>query len=279
MSAADRFRSSRHDRAAFLAIIAVALCALWPASVAAQDATSEPDETPTEASDEALIEDTSLENGAPEATARPADTTSTPTRETAGRLWLRFAGQFVGTSETDSQTVLVDGSVRVANPTTERLQPSLGGHVGFDVPVGTPYFHLGGMVGAVSWISDTGDDLQLGRNTWLDFDLTLRGQVEFVDGLLDLYLMVPVGLTVNVFSERTAEVEDVRWGHGPGFNVGAALGLAVDVGGDGVFVESGWTMRRFFHESRGELFGERVTFERDVTTHQWHVGAGFFFDL
>jgi hypothetical protein len=130
------------------------------------------------------------------------------------------------------------------------LGPTLGFNVRGDAPI-AKYVLLGPMFQMGSWAPDT--DPESDHSYYIDLDLVLRLRAPITTPALDYQLWVgmPVGLTLNVPGG-----DDDRVGLGLGWNIGVLFGGAVHFTPKfGLFAEVGWLQHRFAHavESSADL--------------------------
>lgn len=106
-----------------------------------------------------------------------------------------------------------------------------------DVPI-LEYLAVGGQFGASFWRLDGGNQ----RNTLLDFDVVPRGRIPFTVGklLLEPYVAVPIGFTLNVWNQDN-KVTSNQNRTNAGWNVGVLGGFSILTRSHfGAMVELGW---------------------------------------
>ena len=197
------------------------------------------------------------------------------------RVHLRLKGGLAvgGSLESVTRVVATEGGGSASDPVKDPLIPVFGGGLQVDVET-MEYLSIGAALAFSSWTTELSDKLELGRNSWIDADLTLRGQLGFFDGAFDGYLQVPFGLTINRFSEESNLSSGTRWGHGLGWNIGALAGVEVPINKDGgAFVELGWKRRDFVHTSQGAFFGTPAELELEATSDQFVANVGLSFSM
>jgi hypothetical protein len=105
------------------------------------------------------------------------------------------------------------------------------------------YVVIGGMMQLSFWRPDLADD----RSTFIDFDLLLKGRypVEVSSRTLELYAMLPFGLTVSILDKDFENVDRGAAGWNLGFFLGAQLSVTEAVG---IFAEIGFTHHGISHD-------------------------------
>ncbi len=163
--------------------------------------------------------------------------------------------------------------------TVEELHPSLGASLGVEIPI-SPYFAPGVLVRGMAWSTKAAQDLELVRNLWLDVDLTLRARLPLLEDRIAFYLLIPVGVTINRFSEDVQGRFDADWYHGVGVNFSLLAGFAGQVTPAlTLFIESGWTYRYFEHSSHGDVFGAPAGIALENAVNQLSLNLGVSFNL
>ena len=122
------------------------------------------------------------------------------------------------------------------------------------------YFGLGAVVGV--WFADSEDGLSVSKTIEFSPVLELRFPLPVAGGeLLSAYATGGGGLSVRILHDDELDamekdgVEVAEFGIG--YNVLTALGVTLDLGGLGLFVEGGWQLRSLTHELK-ELGGRRI---------------------
>ena len=165
----------------------------------------------------------------------------------AAKLQLGFGGSATSSVDTSSGTTSTDRS----------LQASLGLAGQYTYPL-HPYFALGGSLGFLSWRSTS--DGNGGRNFLFDLAVVPQGRYVLLDGSLEVYAGLPLGLGLDVLNEVDAsntwftsasganaggQVEgNAAVGFEVGFLVGSRYQLASSVG---LLLELGYMYRTFGH--------------------------------
>lgn len=123
------------------------------------------------------------------------------------------------------------------------LGSTLGFNLRGDAPV-AKYVLLGPMFQMGSWAPDTDPESDHSYYIDLDFVLRLRAPITTSQLNYQLWLGMPVGLTLNVPGG-----DDDRVGMGLGWNIGVLFGGAVHFSSKvGLFTEVGWLQHKFAHE-------------------------------
>ena len=153
--------------------------------------------------------------------------------------------------------------------------------------VGVQYQHplhefisLGGQIALHSWQTEAGDDANLDRNLLLDVSLVpaLRYAVERD---IELYLAVPVGLTLDFIGEDTSVAAgdaSAEVGTGIGFNLALMPGVRFALSdGFGLLAEIGYSLHSFSHEVTGAVGALGASYDFDVTLSELAINLGVFF--
>jgi len=120
---------------------------------------------------------------------------------------------------------------------------TLGFNLRADSPV-AKYVLIGPLVQFGSWRADVSP--KTGHNYFLDLDLALRFRVPITTSQFNyqLWLGMPVGLSVSFLGDRDTDVPP-----GIGWNIGVLFGGAVHFSPQfGLFAEAGWEQHRFEHK-------------------------------
>ncbi|MDX9721278.1 MAG: hypothetical protein RBU37_11075 [Myxococcota bacterium] len=199
--------------------------------------------------------------------------------ETTLKVRLKSVNAFSGSVDSTIRLAAAEGTGDDKDVVVNDLQPTLGAALQFELsPI--PYFSVGWLLGLSTWRSENDGQLNHDRSTFIDLDLLLRGQYCFLDDTLSVYLLVPIGLSVNRFSEDTMSSMGADFGHGVGFNVSTLLGLEFEiVDGFGIFAEGGWVYRDFVHTAFTRTFGRLAEVDYSAWAHQWGMNAGVAFSL
>ena len=156
------------------------------------------------------------------------------------------------------------------------LELGIGGGVQYIFPLHR-YVALGGKLAVLTWRTDLEGDG--GRN--LAFDLAVVPQLRVpVMSAVELYLSVPIGLTLDLLNEFDSDGVVGRFEADPGFGfnvaalVGARFAFNLDVG---MFVELGYSLHSVTHDVSASIGGPGVTVEFDVSWWQLALNAGVYF--
>jgi hypothetical protein len=153
------------------------------------------------------------------------------------------------------------------------------------------FLALGALFGFHSWHSEAAD--QTGESTSYGFDVGLIVQPRLpLSAQFELYLSVPVGLTLSLLNEYktwtefqhldqgVAEDVDPAYGYGVGVMLGARYALS---GRFGVLLEFGYQRFAFTHDiafrirDNIDAMGSGTGLGVDLATSQFRVNAGVFF--
>jgi hypothetical protein len=138
--------------------------------------------------------------------------------------------------------------------TKGNLGTTLGFNIRGDTPIAT-YVLLGPMFQLGAWAPDVGPEVS--SSYYLDLDLVLRLRAPLTTSKLNyqIWLGLPVGLTVNVLGDHPEAVSGI----GLGWNIGVLFGGAVHFSPKfGLFGEFGWLQHRMSHSAE---VGQDVDFE------------------
>jgi hypothetical protein len=114
------------------------------------------------------------------------------------------------------------------------LVTSIGGQVGFDIPV-MRYLSLGGEARLLTFNTDGFDDNDVDRSKLLDIDFKPRVRFPIHKTRLELYAALPVGITVPFLADDFGDDDNldgkVGWnlGIGAGLNYWITRGFALNV--------------------------------------------------
>jgi Outer membrane protein beta-barrel domain len=204
-------------------------------------------------------------------------------------LALGLALGFAGTVTVNSDAVQTDEAMVTALSADSPLGLSVGGAARYVFGL-HPYFALGAQFGFDAWRSQQAA-AQDRAHSWL-FEVGIVPQARLpLDPRLELYLAVPVGLTLSALSEAETWIQllaadnpmfsgvadvDPRFG----YSIGAMLGVRFAlVDHFGVLLELGYLRDAVVHPvdvrfSEGTN-GTQVSLE--IVTHQFGICAGVFF--
>jgi hypothetical protein len=158
-------------------------------------------------------------------------------------------------------------SVEEALDNEEGLDPSYGiGLAGFN-PMGL--FALGGQLALISWGEDRED-----ASRSLFFELSAIPQLNLALAIVEVYLNVPIGLTVD-FADDDAYGPDRKVHTGLGYHLGFMVGARVGLGDLGLLAEVGFIHRAFSHEVEDEA--TMVTWDVDMELDQAALNIGVYF--
>lgn len=194
-------------------------------------------------------------------TARAAadDDDGLDTPYVAPKLMLGFGGGTDVDFSSDSVLSALDNE--------ESLEPSYGiGIAGFN-PMGL--FALGGQLALISWGEDRED-----ASRSLFFEVSALPQLNLALAIVEVYLNVPIGLTVD-FADDDAYGEGNKVSTGLGWHLGLMIGARVGLGDLGLLAEVGFIHRAFSHEVENELSMEKR--DVDVELDQAALNIGVYF--
>jgi hypothetical protein len=158
-------------------------------------------------------------------------------------------------------------SVLSALDNEESLEPSYGiGIAGFN-PMGL--FALGGQLALISW----GED-RPGASRSLFFEVSAIPQLNLALAIVEVYLNVPIGLTVD-FADDDAYGPGNKVSTGLGYHLGFMVGARVGLGDMGLLAEVGFIHRAFSHEVENELSTEKRDVDMELDQAALNVGVYF----
>jgi hypothetical protein len=110
-----------------------------------------------------------------------------------------------------------------------------------------------GLLFGFNWLATEGmDDGNVDANAAIDIDALLKLKYPFMDGRFEIYLAVPIGLTIVVPSDDYEKLFNVKPETGIGMNVSVLPGISYRFwGGLGAFLELGWVFRMAKHGFKG----------------------------
>lgn len=132
------------------------------------------------------------------------------------------------------------------------------------------YIHVGMLVG-MGWVqTDSMDDENIDRNFYMDLSPMIMGTYPLLQGALELYAMLPIGLTFCIVSD---ELEDSLFGAnidtGLGWNVGLLFGASYRIVPHlRLMLEMGWQGRGASHDVNPG------SFDLDWSMHQLAMRVG-----
>ena len=177
----------------------------------------------------------------------------------APKLMLGFGGGTDVDFNSDSVLGAIDNE--------ESLEPSYGvGIAGFN-PMGL--FALGGQLSLISW----GEDRQDASRS-LFFEVSALPQLNLALAIVEVYLNVPIGLTVD-FADDDAYGPGNTVHTGLGWHLGFMVGARVGLGDLGLLAEVGFIHRSFSHEVENEALME--TWDVDMELDQAALNVGVYF--
>lgn len=177
----------------------------------------------------------------------------------APKLMLGFGGGTDVDFNSDSVLGAIDNE--------ESLEPSYGiGIAGFN-PMGL--FALGGQLSLISW----GEDREEASRS-LFFEVSALPQLNLALAIVEVYLNVPIGLTVD-FADDEAYGPGNKVSTGLGYHLGFMVGARVGLGDLGLLAEVGFIHRAFSHEVENEL--TMMTWDVDMELDQAALNVGVYF--
>jgi len=177
----------------------------------------------------------------------------------APKLMLGFGGGTDVDFNSDSVLGAIDNE--------EDLEPSYGiGIAGFN-PLGL--FALGGQIALISWGESREDSARS-----LFFELSALPQLNLALAIVEVYLNVPIGLTVD-FADDDAYGPGNKVSTGLGWHLGFMVGARVGLGDFGLLAEVGFIHRSFSHEVENETLME--TWDVDMELDQAALNLGVYF--
>jgi hypothetical protein len=200
-------------------------------------------------------------------------------------LMLGFAGKV---SIEAGSVEIGDATVTASNADSEDFdaEVGIGGGIRYMHPLHR-YFALGARIAVQTWRSDSNADT--GRNVAFDLSLIPQGRVP-LSRTVELYLAVPIGLTLDLLNEIDAAVNfpnlmtgasvdaDPGFGWNLAFMFGSRFAVSRDVG---LFAEIGYALHSVSHDvhSRLEVVGGagEVVASFDVLWSQVALNVGVSF--
>jgi hypothetical protein len=201
-----------------------------------------------------------------------------------------------GSASLKSDSISIGGIAATADQAVKRsddLEVSYGLAAQYMVPV-HQYFVIGGLLGITSWqssgswtIKDRGN-VDANRNIAVDIAAVPEGRIALMKNL-ELYLAVPVGLTIDWLNEldNSASVgglagAKVEGNTAVGFMISVLLGVRLAVANNfGFFTELGYIHRQFSHEVTGGVSvgtnGISAKANADIATGQFALNIGAYF--
>lgn len=149
------------------------------------------------------------------------------------------------------------------------LEPTLGFAVNGFYPLHR-YLHVG-LQTSFGWsISETSSDYDVGRTFVLDISPVLKGRLPLLNDKLELYVLLPIGLSVSVPPDD-ANTAVGQVDTGVGWNAGLQVGASYLVHeGFGLTFEIGW-------QGRGTTNGTQINADLTTTSHQFAMNIGMFY--
>lgn len=191
--------------------------------------------------------------GAARALAQPAGADDIPPLRLYGGLWLGFGGEM----ESD-----LDGPLGISFQGDDDLITTVGGQLGLDF-VALKYLAFGAEFRFGGFNSETGDDDGLDRSKLIDIDFKPRLRFPARRVPLEIYLTVPIGLTIARLSDDLFPNVDLD--EKVGWNLGVGGGITYFVlRRFGLNLEPIWLMHRF-------KVDVPVDFEADVALRQFSL--------
>jgi hypothetical protein len=179
---------------------------------------------------------------------------------------------------------LSTGSVSAAGVTvnasgSDDLRLTFGGGAEYMHPLHR-YFALGGRFGIASWQSRGEHNAGASRNLMLDLSLVPQGRLP-ITSTIELYLGVPIGLTVDFLNSVSASVTglaSVKADPGFGLNLGLLLGARFALSKNvGLFTELGYGLHKFSHTLSVQALGVSASGNMSLTLEQIALNFGVFF--
>jgi hypothetical protein len=215
--------------------------------------------------------------------AEPRYTTKLDDPYFAAKLLLGFGGS--------ASAAVSNGTVSVSRDSSLGVSFGLGAQ--YVVPL-HEYFSLGGTLDFLSWQSAAGSDSDGGRNLLFDLAVLPEGKYA-IDRQLELYLAVPIGLSLDFLNEANSNNGLIRTplgstglisydaGAGVGLIIGFLLGARYQLTDSvGLLAELGYIHRNFSHTVKanlGAVVGANVSAESDVSVSlgQFGLNLGAYF--
>lgn len=180
----------------------------------------------------------------------------------APKLMLGFGG---GT-DVDFNSDSVLGAIDESSDDPD-LEPSYGvGIAGFN-PMGL--FALGGQLALISWGPDAPN-----TSRSLFFELSALPQLNLALAIVEVYLNVPIGLTVD-FADDDAYGPGNTVHTGLGYHLGFMVGARVGLGDMGLLAEIGFIHRAFSHEVEDNASMETTDVDMELDQAALNVGVYF----
>ncbi|AWV90611.1 hypothetical protein DN745_15275 [Bradymonas sediminis] len=196
-------------------------------------------------------------------------------------LWVGVSGGFAGefNGEWDSQVRIGDIMVNAGDAIKDvDMETSWGGMLHYDVGV-HPNIAIGGRLGYTSFLDRDRADEGWGRNSVVDLNFAPRFRFSPAGAAYELYLGVPLGLSVVIFDEDWRRKGNVDFDPGLGFNVSGLAGVKLELDERfGLFAELGWTLHSFRLEGQtsGTVFnGVDVGLDGDFNQFAVNLGGTF----
>jgi hypothetical protein len=138
------------------------------------------------------------------------------------------------------------------------------------------FFALGAQLSVSSWISEAQENADLDRNMFIDLSLLPQGRYA-INNAVELYLTIPLGLTISVPGEDeigTGTVTVAEINTAIGFHIGLMLGARFAItDGFGLLAELGYVA----HAAAHEVEAAGVSEDFDVSTGQFALNLGVWF--
>jgi hypothetical protein len=140
-------------------------------------------------------------------------------------------------------------------------------------------FDLGGELHVLWWRTDEMEDVDIDRCTLIDIAVRPMGKYGFANVPLELYLALPIGLTISVPSDEASDafqrIDSGDIDAGTGINLALLAGLNYHPMPEfGLFVELGWTMHWYVND----LDTARAT-ELESLMNQFALRVGAFWSM
>ena len=135
------------------------------------------------------------------------------------------------------------------------------------------YILVGGLLGFGTWNNSFLNDSRIERSWFVDVDVVARARYPLMDGKIELYVSLPLGLSVSPLDDKLGDLTGTDWSTGIGWNIGLHAGVQwYFYRFLGAFFEFGWTYRGFGGRTTERLGG--LTGEYDWGTHQAALSFG-----
>jgi hypothetical protein len=184
----------------------------------------------------------------------------------------------MGTIRAGFKTVLDVGGEAdfdgLGNIPDEDLEPTLG-FAFFGTYQLLQYVHVGMLIG-FGWLqTDWMEDHNIDRNFYMDISPMIMGAYPLLGGDLEIFAMLPIGLTISVFSDELEDEYNINVETGVGWNVALMFGASYRVWEAlRVMLEMGWQGRGAEHDI-DNAFG----IDFDVSTHQFGIRLGAIWEF